>query len=274
MTKEVFVDQLDEETKIKVLNRIIEFAISHSKTRMTDFKEIQATEINKSLTQLTKEDDEALAKNLQREIRASEIKVDKQILEKAQETTLPSTPIKDQTTVTSRAVYEGTPDAKFDPILTPLSRKLATKLFKVTPVKDILVKDILVTDDGVVEKQYLSKNIEKEKIASAAGSESPAAAMGMAGAAGRSTRPATSRSLFNESPAASSESPDARSESTAARSTNPDAAMGMAGSAGRSTSQDARNESAATTNVLRRRTAASHARTDDNKPAASRSLFW
>jgi len=264
LTKDVF-EQLDEEQKIKVLNRIIEFAISHSSNKMTDFAKIEATEINASLTPLTEEDDEALAKNLQREIDASKIKVDKQILEKTQETTLPSTPSKSQT-ITSRPVLDNTPNAKLVGVPTPTSRRLhsnkraqelksntdsptptgqRTELFTGTPVKDILV-----TDDGeILERKYvLDENIGKEKIDSAAGSESPAdrstnpdAAMGMAGAAGRST--------------------------------SPDAAMGMAGAAGKSESQDARSESAAATNVLRRRAAASHARPGEDKAGASRSLF-
>ena len=278
LTKDVF-DELDEETKIKVLNRIIEFAISHSSNKMTDFAKIEATEINASLTPLTEEDNKALEKDLQREILASEIKVDKQILEKTQETTLPSTPSKSQT-FTSRAVCEGTPDAKLVGVPTPTRRRLdserapeletetnsptptgqRTELFKGTPVKDILV-----TDEGVVEKQFtLGKNIEKEKIASAAGSESPAdrststaAAMGMASAAGRSTSTDAATGMA----------------SAAGRSTSPAAAMGMASAAVRSTSPDDSSASAAGSESPAAAMGMAGAAGRSTRPATSRSLF-
>ncbi|MBL6621575.1 MAG: hypothetical protein ISP24_02690 [Rickettsiales bacterium] len=240
LKKEAF-DQLDEKTKIKVLNRIIEFAISHSSKKMTDFAKIEATAINDSLTQLTQENNEALAKDLKREILASKIKVDKKILEKTQETTIPSTPTKDQAPFTSRAFLNHTPDASLVGVCTPKSRvntkraqELASNTDSLTPTElfqGTPVKDILVTNEGVLEELYaLSKDIEKEKIDSSAGrSKSPDAISESAAATGLRRREGIATAINTDaqgSPAASTRntSPAAaisREQSATARSSNP-----------------------------------------------------
>lgn len=87
---------------------------------MTDFSVINATDINDSLNKLSEKDNNALIKDLEHEISASDIKLDKQVLVKTQTTFL--TPIKNQRAFTSRASYEKTPEAKLTAYYTPTRR--------------------------------------------------------------------------------------------------------------------------------------------------------
>lgn len=276
----------EEEIKNKVLNRIIEFAISNLE-KTSDLLNIEINDIKSALESLTESQNEELANDLNREIDASQIRSNTEKLAELAEN-ISFTRITG-TSVTSKEVLESSPGPKeFNVAIfgTPSSRKIHTKRTKESPGTNAKLPISEGSPNTSADLSILDTAKKSSPIITLYSAETDEKILTFSPSPQKRTPPTFPKSLYtqhrisdkkvrNESPAAtglrarnitaaasSSDkqvSPAARIIADAARSTSPAAAMGMAG-ADRSTSPAARS-------------ARPGERRDQDQPGASRRLF-